>query len=103
MECRNRRRKMKVTLVTIYPDGDGYDGLYIDGNFVVGGDYYHDKASYVIDGFIDGLRYMGWDGEVQEIVWNGDEASEFVYSGNVIPDTLDELEKEMGVNWKQEE
>ena len=59
----------EVVHVAIDPDGDGLDGLYIDGKLVAGGDYYHDKASERIESFVDALKFMGWDGTVVRYDW----------------------------------
>jgi len=50
---------------------DGCDGevqrLIIDGDCVAEGDYYHDKIKYVIQGFIDGLKFAGKKFKVEEV------------------------------------
>ena len=46
----------KIEWVKISPETDGVDGLYINGKLVTQGDYYHDKISDYIAGFLAGLK-----------------------------------------------
>lgn len=39
--------------------GDPYEILYVDGKVVVAGDYYHNKISAQIGGFLSALRFTG--------------------------------------------
>lgn len=38
--------------------GDYNTEMYIDGKYVVGGDYYHDKISVLIQGWLDAFDHL---------------------------------------------
>ena len=38
--------------------GCEFESLTIDGETVMSGDYYHNKITEAIDGFLDGVRYI---------------------------------------------
>lgn len=47
--------------------------LVIDNKVVLNGDYYHDKISETISGFIQGLEYCGHEVEVEEMTIHPDD------------------------------
>jgi hypothetical protein len=56
---------MKLITVDFSGGGEGITALYIDGVLYKYGDYYHDKISDWIRGFIEGVKY-GCNEEVEE-------------------------------------
>lgn len=58
---------MKVTIIEICPDGDGYTMLWVDNVCRMEGDYYHDKIDDRIEGFLEGLKIAGKNVEVRTL------------------------------------
>jgi len=84
----------KIEWVKVSPETDGVDGLYINGNLVTQGDYYHDKISEYIAGFLAGLKYNGaWAGEytVWELNFEHERATDITELGEKLPDKLTDL------------
>lgn len=73
-------KQTTIFYVQINPSEDGIQGLYVEGELILGGDDYHDEIRKVIPAFIDGLKYCGWEGEVRTFVWE-DAGEENLWNG----------------------
>lgn len=83
-----------IDWVKISPETDGVDGLYIDCKLVTQGDYYHDKISDYIAGFLAGLKYSGvWSGKyrLRELNHEHETATNIVELGERLPDLILDL------------
>ncbi len=67
------------------------EALYLAGEQVVAGDYYHDKISEYVRGLMHGLTMLGWDGSYK--YWEPQEDYAEELAENSMPEYLDEFEK----------
>lgn len=88
---------MKIQYLKIAPQLDGIDALYIDEQLEVQGDEYHDDIGAYIEGFIAGLRKMGFSGKVEVWEWHMSE-EELTYKFNGVPDLFEQLPKNKLIN-----
>ena len=51
-----RNYRMSYRIINYNPDGDGITVLYLDGELVTFGDYYHDKIDNYLEGYFDALE-----------------------------------------------
>ena len=49
---------MRIDVVDFNPGGDAVLALYANGKLIMSGDYYHDKISERIEGFLEGIRFV---------------------------------------------
>jgi hypothetical protein len=79
---------MDIVRITFNESGDPLYGLYVDGKYIIGGDYYHDKAEYKIEGFLAGLRYANVQFDYRECICIDDEINQSCADCADIPETL---------------
>lgn len=96
-------KKLELVHVVVHPEGDGMEGLYLDGEQLVAGDEYHDHIGSYIKGVMHGLAAMGWDRSLKQWRAEGDYGSELMDAGEGMPEYLDEFDeqriKKKRLNW----
>lgn len=82
---------MIASVIDFGAGGDGFTALYLDDDFEIKGDYYHDNIDEYIDGIIHGLTRAGKT--VKRINYSvTDELAEKIEQGyDDLPDKLFEL------------
>ena len=92
--------QIKAVIVDFSGDGDGITALYLDGLLHTYGDYYHDKISEQISGFLDGVKYVLGDDNVIESSINLHEKHPLIEDtwdvGNPPPNNLSDIDEDEG-------
>lgn len=81
---------MKLTIVVVNPEGDSVVGLYIDRKLAFWGEGYHDHIDAQIIGYIEGMRKMGWAGEISHMSLSGEHPKAYDFQCD-FPESLDEF------------
>lgn len=86
---------IKITEVDFNMGGDGRNALYLNGQKIKEGDYYHDKITVFIEGFVFALKTMGINYNYQKMIASEDNDVAFgIYENfDAIPDKLQEFDK----------
>lgn len=85
-------KNLKVVWISIFPEGDGLEALYINGKLVFWGDQYHNNVVASIEGIMLGLSICGWGKQYAKRYLKGKRGGDWVTNGREFPTKLREME-----------
>lgn len=85
---------MTITYISLDPDSDGYDAIFIDNKLFMHGDEYHERISAKMDGIIEYLEFTKVDFAQERFdLFPADEVS--IFDEDYMPKAKDTPEKYM--------